>query len=899
MSTASSFNRPFRASLGSAAHSWDSRTARSKAAVEAMETPRLRWAWRVVVEELERRMLLTSVVSSAIPAQISPTTIPQQLFVAGTSSLGLSTPAGLNVVGEQFYRFALNNAQEGPATVFSTAALAHGVDTALALYDADGNLLQKVDSDQPVTSSEILSAVLPSGKQFELGVFAANISSPIFLAPPQPVTLTAAIPPQVLGSSLKIDPGSGKLQFTANSGNDRFNSQTDVNYYPLDFTNGGTSGTVTLQAPSPDTKFFASLYRQDTAGAAWQQIATGSGAPVTLNVTPPSQSDLTDARYELAVAPLNFNSPAQPYEVDLSAGVLGPASVARQTTGPALAVAPTSPGTAGASASQAFASAALFPFGAVDNGLVTITLQTTTAVPLLSLYEASGTTLLGVAASQVGGGQVSLTIPATKGEQFIARAGDVSGSFGGQLTLTVSQAYAPTPLRATGAVQQQSGLAVAMATGGQLFRLTPPAGANYLVLQLTPDAGGTVAPRITAVASGLGVVQASAAAGNTVVLPIDLSQASGPVDVYLSGDSGSGTATLSYSALTIPQQIPLGQFATQSLDVMTAGLSATLPAPAAGQMSGVQFYELSPGQVQTFTAQASTGSAVLLLRYAQDGGILRLENQTLGAVSAPATMTSALQGTLMYGIAAIPLGVGGSGTIQLQVSSPTVPQGVGVSMAPNQIALPNQPPPTAPFFSQLKLVNQILTSPQQRDLFATLLPFDISASPTLTFTPNTIGGPLAVRISVLDANNNTLNTFTTQPGQAFTSPALTSLTPANAGQTVRLLVEPVAGMGLGDGMYNLEMDVATSDPNPFLATEPSFSFFRSLPPITSIPFGSSVPGTFSTSDPTTQFYSVVLPNATTVQDLDRRSRRHRQHGHEDLSTFRAADLPAGLHVLGI
>ena len=820
-----------------------------------------------VAEELERRTLLTSIVSTHIPASISSSSKPEQLFVPGTSTFALNTTAGVNLVASQFYRFALDNLQEGQAMTFAlktAPAVATRVDTALALYDADGNLLQKVDTDHPNVSTETLSAVLASGQQFVVGVFTSNI---LGVLPSQRVTLTVNTPPQVTNPMLTINPSSGQVQFQANSGENTFNSPTDVDYYPINFTNGGATGTVTLQAPAATTLFSASLYRQSggTPGN-WVLVGNGSGAPVTFNLS--GLGNLTDLPLLLAVSPQNLSSPAQPYEVDLSTpSLLGPATVTPPAT--TLTPLPVSPGSADVSVTQSFnGNPGVFKFQSVDNGPVQIVLQTTTATQVLSIYDSTGTNLLGVTGSV-------FTLSATRGEQFVVRAGDSAGVFPGQFTLDVSQSYTPTPLAATNTLQQQGGLALGAGTGGQLFRLTPPAGANFLLLKLAANAGATIAPEIDAVASGLAPVQKIGSAGGVALLAVDLSQVSSPIDVFLSGNNGTGTATFSYAALTVPQQIPIGQLPTRALDLKTGGFSAALPAPAFGQVTGVQFYELSPGQSQTFTATASAGAPPVLLRYVQDGGVLRLDASALTTSGSP-TLTANLSGTLLYGIAAMSLDPAPTGTVQFQVTSsasPSIAQGVGVAMVPNHVPVPNQPPPTAPFLSQLKLLGQVIQRPEQRDLFATILPFNITASPTLTFTPSTIGGPLAVQITVLDANNNVLNTFTTQPGQAFTSPALTTLTTANAGQTVRLLIEPLAGQPLGDGIYNLEMDVATSDPNPYLATEPSLSFFRNLPAITSIPFGSSATGTFSSSAPTDQFFSVVLPNATTpfkiwTQDLD-------------------------------
>lgn len=58
--------------------------------------------------------------------------------------------------------------------------------------------------------------------------------------------------------------------------------------------------------------------------------------------------------------------------------------------------------------------------------------------------------------------------------------------------------------------------------------------------------------------------------------------------------------------------------------------------------------------------------------------------------------------------------------------------------------------------AQLRIRGQDLGKPEQRDLFATILPLNITGSPTLTFTPKSTGGALAVKLTVLDGSDNTL-----------------------------------------------------------------------------------------------------------------------------------------------
>src|SRR5207248_9765008 len=93
----------------------------------------------------------------------------------------------------------------------------------------------------------------------------------------------------------------------------------------------------------------------------------------------------------------------------------------------------------------------------------------------------------------------------------------------------------------------------------------------------------------------------------------------------------------------------------------------------------------------------------------------------------------------------------------------------------------------------------------------------------LSIGPSNAGGSLALRVLVLDLNNNVLQTITTNPGQQINMMSLSSLTPASiAGQKFRFLVEPI-GSNLGDGIYTLEVAATTTDPLPFTVHEGTFS----------------------------------------------------------------------------
>lgn len=824
----------------------------------------LNWAGAAAVEELERRLLLTALLSNAVQRHIDPTTAQQALFAPGVSSYGLFSKAGLNVIGQQFYRFTVADTNPAVTTTFSTSSIRLGqVDAALALYDADGNLLQTADADKPFASFEHLSANLTSGTPYVLDVLTANIIAQFPSTPPRPVTLTVDTGQQRINSPIKIDPTAGTAEFLANTPPDTFTSPDDVNYFPIDLTNVGQTATVALNPSGPDVQFFGELFRQDGPTAPWQEVASGSGVPLSLAATPPSGGDITDSRYLLAASPLNFNTAAQAYKVDLSStALLGPGSLSNPVISRDLSTpGPTALGVADATLSDTLAgSSKVYRIRAITTGPFVLKLNSTAFPPLMSVYDTTGATLMGVSSS-TGTGTITFTLNATAGTSYLVRLAGDKGVNSGAFTFDAKQNYTPTPLTVSNTVAQQTALSIDPSHGGQVFRLTPT-GADYLVLQLTPDASSTLATNIVVVGTTLPPVQASAAAGQSIFLPLDLTKVSGPLDVYVVGTSGTGTATLSYATVSVPRQVPIGQFPTQSLDLVGGGLSTIVNAPAFGQMAGVQFYEISPGASESLSAGGISGAQTLLVRYLQQGSVLQLDDRALPGPTGTATLTATLHPAVLYGLAAINLNLNSGGQVVLSVVGP-MPQGVGVAMVPDPPPPPpNQPPAQPPFVSKVRIRNVVIQQPTERDLWATNLPFNMTGAPTLTFTPFTTGGSLAVKITVLGSSNNVITSFTTQPGQALVPQTLSSITTALAGKTVRFLVEPLAGQPLGDGMYSLEMDAPTTDPNPYLATETTLSPSQ-VGPATSIPFGSSALGVFNSSQPTIDFYSFTLPNLVT------------------------------------
>src|SRR5262249_29441648 len=137
-----------------------------------------------------------------------------------------------------------------------------------------------------------------------------------------------------------------KAHFDANTGEDTFNSPSDVDYYRLSLPNAGPTGSVTVsQGPtSPDVHPFATLFRRDSDQSPWQPIDSGQqqNGPLVLALAPPAGEDLTDGQYLLALAPQGFDTAAQAYalDIDASPGLAPPTLSAAQLGAAAVLLTP-------------------------------------------------------------------------------------------------------------------------------------------------------------------------------------------------------------------------------------------------------------------------------------------------------------------------------------------------------------------------------------------------------------------------------------------------------------------------------------------------------------------------------------------------------------------------------
>jgi subtilase family serine protease len=821
---------------------------------------------RPTVEGLEDRTLLNV---GPIPPSINPADASQTLFGPGATRMvfPVQPPGGAG----QFFKFALDGtAPVGPTRFdFEPAGTGLTSDVALALYDADGNQLAVANSADATPQNESLFAQVQPRRVYELGVFFDQAGT----AGPYQLTVTPT--PQMMNAPLVIDPGTGTAHRQADAGEDSFNAPGDVDYYPLDLTNAGPGGTVTVTPLGLDVRVAASLFRRAGPDEPWQEIATAVdtsnatvGSPVSLPVSPPAGRSLTDGEYALAVAPRGFATAASAYQIDVSATpLLGPATLTATEVAAATNLSMLPPDTVGVAQVKAASQltggtdAGLFRFRPAAGGTATLTVTTTNFDPLLSVFDTSGTLLK--VASRTGPGELTLSLLASASSEYLVRIADVGKDEGGAYAFAARTPYAANPVTLAAGVTALGTVDVGPNQGGKFFRLTPAPGTDVLVVEVKPTGPGAVKPLAVLLGPNLASETHTAVnPGDTLFFAVNVLGKAGPIDLYVTGLS-AGSVSVRVGQLTLPREIDPDSLAGGKLDLqghVNAADGSPLPvqpAPAAfGGFTGVKYYQLlaDPGQLTTWAAQGDGGARPLLAHYVEQGGLLKLAAFQPPDATGQAQVQEEFAPAKLHGVAAFALGFGGTGSVQLTGTAP-VPLAVGVGMAPepppdlshkadkDQDGKVDEPDPRASvpdvsgdFHSVLKIRNVTLEADYQQHLWKTILPFNLLEVPKVTFTPDTPNGGLSARVTVYRLNpdgsiTGPLYDQTNAPGQP-TSLALNvpvSQLDQLRGQTLVFRVEPVENY-LGDGIYTLEMGVQTDDPHPFEVFEESWAYPGQDPP---------------------------------------------------------------------
>jgi hypothetical protein len=790
-------------------------------------------------ELLERRELLSAAIVNAIPSVIPPSSGGQSMFAPGVTRQTI-TPGGTGTFS-QFQQFALDGAgfSENVSFQFKPAGNQNG-NGGLALYDENGNLVTKADPDP---ANGRLTADVQTRRRYILGVFVGVPGIPFNY------DLVTTTGPQLTNPVVRIDPASGVAPASGANPEDLFSTPTDVDYYPLDLANAGTSGTVVVTPTGPDVKVSATLFRRTDASQAWERIdakSDATGAAVTLTPAPPANGTLSDGQYLLAVAPLGMNTAAGSYTVEVNAGpVLGPATVNSVTATDLSTLAPLSPNVAGATRSASIPSGgdAVYKFRAPAGGPVNITLHADAFQPVLSLYNASG---LADVASRTAAGDATITYNATAGEQLAVRVGDAGNNNGGAFNLGVQGQYGTTAVALQAPFTSVGPVQVGPDQTASFFRVQTNPGADVLLVEAQPS-GPAIGARLVVVGQNMVPVEINGAAGQKVLLPATIAGLVGPFDIYVSGSAGAGSVTLRMGQFDIPDAIDAADLAAVKPDLQGDFATGAIGAGGYGAPSGVKYHQLpiAPGQpAPTVTVQGGNGSMPLLAVYGEDGGLLKLTGFTTPSPAGTATAEGSPVGDRVTAIAAFSLNFDGGGTNVFTVNGPAAAP-VPIGMVPEPVPSVPPGPDPAQFLSKLSIRELKLGNDFEQDFWSTRLPTNMVANPVITFTPKTAGGALAAKVTVYRDNNGTLSpigSLQTTPG---TSGTLT-LSPFSSLQNAKVafLVEPLAG-GLGDGIYTLEMIVPTTNPHPFEVTEPAWKVFGTNPTnppagIATLPLGETI-----------------------------------------------------------
>src|SRR5262249_20541530 len=144
------------------------------------------------------------------------------------------------------------------------------------------------------------------------------------------------------------------------------------------------------------------------------------------------------------------------------------------------------------------------------------------------------------------------------GQEYFVRVGFVANGVPDDdlFTLSISTPYTPTDLSfdpATG-IATDPGVLVGPASGAKLYRLNLAPGTDVLAVEVKPDPGSTIQAQVILVGPHLPATPPHQVdqGGATLFLPLNVSGMFGPIDLYVAGLSGTGSATVRVGQLDIP-----------------------------------------------------------------------------------------------------------------------------------------------------------------------------------------------------------------------------------------------------------------------------------------------------------------------------------------------------------
>ena len=573
------------------------------------------------IEELESRWLLAGV---PFPTTVDPSSVDQTLWAPERVEVSIRPGSVPAVAGGALYRFAVDGPGYSDVATFHlrAASAAPLSDAALALFDTSGNLIASADTDPDPSSPgmESLSAELINGSVYVLGAYFQP------LGPPVDYLLSVEPGWQVTNTPLTIDPDSGTITFVANSGEDALTGPRDVDYYPLDLTNGGSGGNVTITPLGLDGEIFASLYRRLDSSEPWRIVDSaghGAGGPVQLNLTPPIGKNLTDAEFMLSISTENFDGGPGGYQIHVAAGpVLAPTTVTPALATDLFTLEPVSPGVLGVDdgATVPIGEATLYRLRAAETGTMALGV-TSPLSTVVSVYDETGTNLVEVFTGQPGS-PVARDVSVVGGTAYHVRVEPKSVLTPGTFSLSLRSSYTPQSVDISGGPATVA-TPIGPAVTGMAYRVATTSSDDVLVVQVETDPPAEY--QVVVVGAGDGdlnpfVTDTAVAAGDPLVLPVDIAGEVGPFDIFIQGTSTPATATIKVGVIDIPTTILKGTVADESVGTDDAW-NFERTTSGFGAMAGAQFVELQRDTSQpeplgaTLTANGQTGAGFRVVPY--------------------------------------------------------------------------------------------------------------------------------------------------------------------------------------------------------------------------------------------------------------------------------------------
>lgn len=832
-------------------------------------------------EETDPERSLNAQSVTVIPDRAEPATAATLLLAPGGTSLPL--PASSRGLAG-LWRFAPGMDSELADVRFRMTSSSNApIDFALVLYDADGNQLQVADEFGSGSGSlETLHLPgLATGRTYLIGV----VSQLPFAADTYSVVAEALDP--VLQAPISVNPATGTASYSAVALSAILQSSSEQHIHPLILLNLGDRAAVRVLPSIADSDLSLAIYRRNLTAQLgnvpstprYTLEASGSttgGAAVELNLKAEAGSTLSEEDYVLVVAPKGFAARAGPYRVDVTtdAPLLATGIPVRASflAGQLFVQRPTEElGIAGAefkTESLEGLTEKFYRFRTPSDGNVRIEVQAAFN-SVVSLYTQTGPALLDVATGSAGGLAV-INETLETGMEYYVRVAEGAGrglGFASGFTIKLETPYAWRELApnypASGVARTGIGtLGVGGASSAPVFyRISPDERIDFLSITLP----GGPSQRLRISVQGQGFTQeVIAPLGGLATLPVQLLGRPGPLYVSFSSEVGSFANNILYiGQLVLPRELPLDAFAGRKASIVTGDISqSNVNLSAFGARAGFAYYQLltTPGQSSRWTVTGDDGTLPLLVRYAENGSVLRMQEFAVSDQSDTVTVQRQLPSERLYAMAVFQLGVLlQNGKVSLEADNPA-PIPVGVGMVPD-LEYENRPQFQ---FGSIPIVGQVGSQYQfqvepirygsilkiepitfendfEQDLWETILPENFFAGsatesqawPVLRLAPEAAGSDLQLRLTIYDGEGDLLRrtsgtfvtSFTSDPGQALyvNFANLGIFRSALIGQKLRFRVEAMAGQ-LGDGVYSLKMTVRTTNSHPYEANETAWKF---------------------------------------------------------------------------